>query len=674
MCTGSRNWQAADCSQRTCPFDLAHVDTPKGDLDHSNTITHATVIASSTVHPSGTQESYPEMLDAAGAADTNTAHYYMECSNKGICDRKTGECECFDGYDGAACQRASCPNSCSGHGTCETIAELAYDDFANVYALWDADKTMGCACDAGYSGSDCSSRTCKVGVDPLYVDDTTARVTTTTVIVAATGATDLAGTYALKFYDYWGEDYTTAPITASATYAADNAAKTGTCDVVKAALEALPSNVVPSVTCSGAQYATDKGVEYTLTFTSNPGYLRQLEVDQYLDGSRSTLSGTTVVTYVYQNGVTGEDTDYFATKCPGVEAQIKYDATANSAGTWNAAVQPGGLGYIGDLTAAEVKLLKACLGDSDGDASNNVDVYNWDYGALSEFLGGGSGTDSVIGSYPHAIKTVPVATSTNYDVGEFHLVWYDANAATNYEFRVANLPTSPDVVSNIFTTNGVVQQLGIDRDPQTGAALDKAFTAGKNETRIVGYFSQYSNTIYTNVDASCETGGASVMACLEKGNRLFVIDGCWGQGLDNAYFGGSSAAVSCADTDGASKSTGNLYTVNKIYTKPHTATTTAWTATSGVTSEKEDRYVIEVDYNINWDGSTIANVLATTANTAAANSGIVFLFKFTPAATGNYEFVSQCSNRGACDGETGLCSCFKGYTGDDCSSQNALAV
>merc|ERR1719454_2265034 len=97
----------------------------------------------------------------------HTAHYYMECSNKGLCDRKTGECECFDGYDGSGCQRASCPNDCSGHGTCETISELAADEFSNVYALWDKDSTMGCACDAGYSGSDCSSRSCKVGADPL---------------------------------------------------------------------------------------------------------------------------------------------------------------------------------------------------------------------------------------------------------------------------------------------------------------------------------------------------------------------------------------------------------------------------------------------------------------------------------------------------------------------------
>jgi hypothetical protein len=695
MCNCDRNWQAADCSQRTCPFDLAHVDTPKGDLDMSSSLdTAATLkISGSTVYPYGTQESYPLMTDGSAAATVldDTAHYYMECSNKGICDRKTGMCECFDGYDGAACQRASCPNACSGHGTCESVADLAAGEFNNIYALWDKDMSMGCKCDAGYSGADCSARSCPVGVDPLYIDDTYARVTTTGVLVH--GTTTLTGTFALKFFDHFGEDYVTEPITIAQTWdttgCTDFTGCTASGKVIADALKKLPDSIISDVIVTGEDadattsvpYITGNGVGwlFTVTFNANPGYLKQLEVDYNLDGTRSTLTaGSALAVKVFQGGVIGEDTDYFATKCAGVQV------VGTAAGTWNDAnVRPGNLGHFAvqagtSTVAANTKALKICLGDSDGNSGNNVDVENWDYGAIQEWTGYGLEVqDQYIGAYPHAIRTAPVDSSINNGVGEYHLAWWDSGATAGEELRLVNLPAST-AAHYVYTTDGVVQQINVD---STVGALtdDNMLTANNNETRVVGYFAQHSNLIYTNVDASCETGGSLISACLEKGDKIFVVDGCWGEGVDGYVFGGLIRASRCTAATDAAKATGVLYTINKIYTKPWTANTAAYSSLDGdttnagtIAADREDRFVIQVDYNINFDGSVIGD--PSNQVYAGKNSGTVIIFRFKPATTGNYKYVDSCSNRGACDGETGLCSCFKGYTGVDCSSQNALAV
>ena len=44
---------------------------------------------------------------------------------QGVCNRDSGECECYSDYEGAACERSVCPNGCSGHGVCEYIQEFS---------------------------------------------------------------------------------------------------------------------------------------------------------------------------------------------------------------------------------------------------------------------------------------------------------------------------------------------------------------------------------------------------------------------------------------------------------------------------------------------------------------------------------------------------------------------
>jgi hypothetical protein len=331
---------------RTCYFGIAHVDTPKGDLNGDGMVSGplTSVITGSEVYPWGTTEQYPN-------SDANEGHFYMECSNKGICDRKTGICECFDGYEGTACVRASCPSDCTDHGTCETIRELAafkgyntnenvdattsaagaVDDFdlaveeSYSYDLWDHDKTMGCKCDPGFYGADCSIVKCKYGVDPLFYDDTDGVIYQTTVVhlgSVGTMAADIGGTFNIIFYDVFGEKYITKPIDARPMDDNGDTAPTYgngiTTEKVKEALEALPNGVIekantdvtrvgaPAVRISmqsaygeltksggiGAGTSDNVGArgvgtgtwhghgpEFTITFSTNPGILKTIELD-----------------------------------------------------------------------------------------------------------------------------------------------------------------------------------------------------------------------------------------------------------------------------------------------------------------------------------------------------------------------------------------------------------
>jgi len=150
----------ADCSTRTCPSGLSWVVGTSSELSALPT-------------PNGPMGKHP----------------YTECSSRGTCDRATGECECFEGYTGKACRRAACPNSCSGHGLCVADGDIrSVLDGVNYYGsdesfmlapqkqYWNAKMSHQCVCDQQYTGYDCSTRICPVGLDPATSCDDSGAV------------------------------------------------------------------------------------------------------------------------------------------------------------------------------------------------------------------------------------------------------------------------------------------------------------------------------------------------------------------------------------------------------------------------------------------------------------------------------------------------------------------
>merc|ERR1719197_355350 len=202
-CACQPNWSGADCSARKCAYGLSWVAT--ADIDNA---------------PAG--------------GSLGGRHAYTECSSKGICDASSGECQCFDGYEGKGCRRQSCPNGCSGHGRCVynrgvsgdylTASTTHGDDNHAKFTsqTWDTDKSRQCACDRGWEGYDCSSRVCPKGDDPLTDCDTRReKDDVQLVLIEAVGGNgqdksanfkSQSNFFTLTFTDMFGGNYTTHPI------------------------------------------------------------------------------------------------------------------------------------------------------------------------------------------------------------------------------------------------------------------------------------------------------------------------------------------------------------------------------------------------------------------------------------------------------------------------------
>jgi len=249
-----------DCSDRFCPYELAWAGAP----------------------------------NKAGLT-----HLYSECAGKGVCDRETGQCECFGGFEGKGCGRQSCPDDCSGHGTCEFQNELTfgtvwgdyYDGSAYGFrglgsgatipaadASWDADRARACVCDGGWSGINCASRMCASGNDVMDLRANTgvaanAQVQTITLIsggvdggktAAADAPTDFNGkSFALTFTSKMNETFTTVPVQMESGNIGTLATN------VKNALRNLPNKVINDCAVTGHLNADADALILQVTFSGS---------------------------------------------------------------------------------------------------------------------------------------------------------------------------------------------------------------------------------------------------------------------------------------------------------------------------------------------------------------------------------------------------------------------
>ena len=164
-----------------------------------------------------------------------------------------------------------CPNSCSGHGVCYTVGEIAAGALnkqlvesafgSNIhtgiskpldYRLWDADKNAACVCDSGYGGIDCSLRQCPRGDDPLTQAASTCGTSdcrNEKQSFSVDGAQSTAGVYFLTFTDVDGAAYKTSDFQlVTDSTVAGWAAKLAQNEAnIKNALESLPNGVAGTV-------------------------------------------------------------------------------------------------------------------------------------------------------------------------------------------------------------------------------------------------------------------------------------------------------------------------------------------------------------------------------------------------------------------------------------------
>ncbi|GBG27606.1 Rho GTPase activating protein, putative [Hondaea fermentalgiana] len=622
QCICYQGFRGNSCEQRVCPFGRAWATTPNGDINGDGDRYDAAVYQPGTAFTSrahvltvenmgGSWEYWPSW------GSDEEGHFDMECSNAGLCDRELGQCTCFEGFEGSACDRSTCPggNYCNGNGRCMTIAQQVAEynqetGSSLAYDLWDADHMRTCKCDPGFGGIGCEDMICPKGDDPMTKTHQIAE--TQRVRIFSNGMntefigddgtdtyTGLGGSFTLTYKNHHGQSYTTAPITVQ-HYDGSAAADAVATDAA-AALQALPNAHVPSVSVTA-------------------GYCESLIAG---DLSNAYADGTNGVAKAMMRCGLSSCPDMIVGTGPLVLMEDPVNEGSCSSGDPNAAPDT----LTGTLTGCtEIEYIRCIeLKVTFSDPAN---------------------------SGPLNLLTVDVSGVT-------------ANDKTNAQDSAVDIQSS------------------VDKTWSLTAATDGA----------VGYYEGSAISITDNGDfisavnlaaGTITFGGTEVPSgIMPIGATVILV--CNGNTIGEY--------VLAAEADPATPAYGLSFTSAINDPKGHCAignSATATLKTDYISTEHDwsDTTITDDVLSFNVGGTTISSVVSSVTAYDGTNHRSFLLLQdnvadttvasvanqvLTADGTGTKE-ADECGGRGLCDYTTGLCTCFKGYTGERCDIQNALWV
>jgi len=579
---------------------------------------------------------------------TEYAHDYAECSGQGECDRKTGECKCNDGFTGDGCRYSACPNDCSGHGTCEFIsdmqagtatdaagrAHIQYSEFVasdrSLAEGWDSKKSRGCKCDPYYSGNDCSVRMCPKGNDPLtktvrmvgqsqnyYTSIKEIGVAEVekpeiqTVVLSPTRVAETAGNF-----DGIGGHFTLAYT-----------------DMYGQTWTTRPIRVKTKVVMSGANgVIANSGTDYSLITSTLPEFGLFKDHDNVL----VEYTGFSQIVKVREHG----------------------------AGMQGLLVEP-------QITAATSKTITLTL-------------LNQDCGEI--------GVTRALTELPNqVIPSITVDETITTRVNVFRITFSDV-ANSGDQAMLSCRVDACDTDGCQPRKGAMLAQQFVTGHPVTYTSKDFKITTTGSAGLNVGDFIAFNDTDHTTATptppgtvAVKESGsvtleernfgsgnmGSSQEALLKFINKL----------NDRDKRVALTKTFACVDGANACSMASNEFTCTGMGTMCGFALNDIIRITSQPGAAQSES-ALDGLHRVSATGANVMTLEAITGSTANNNDGdkngpiVISRVNTFPCAVeetrkGTSESL-ECSGRGTCDGSTGECACFEGYTSDDCSMQTVL--